>query len=171
MASISRLSKAALDLYFRLLKAILALLMIAMIVPVSLQIISRYTTIVDRFIWTEEAARFCFVWIVMLGSMVAVRDGSHFNVELFASPKTDRERGIADLIVHVLMLLFAIVFVWHGSDFARFGLAQTSEMSGINMLSIYIAFPLAGITWAVFLLEKIASDLRLLARRHEAPKR
>ncbi|MDG2167327.1 MAG: TRAP transporter small permease subunit, partial [Opitutales bacterium] len=58
--------------YYRILKALLTLLMGLIIVPVSLQILSRYTGIIPRYIWTEEVARFCFVWIIMIGAMIAV---------------------------------------------------------------------------------------------------
>jgi TRAP-type C4-dicarboxylate transport system permease small subunit len=60
------------------------------------------------------------------------------------------------------MFLMALVFAWHGSQFAKSGFIQTSEMSGINMLSIYIAFPLAGVTWAVFLMERMVDDFKLI---------
>jgi hypothetical protein len=42
-------------------------------------------------------------------------------------------------------------------------------MSGINMASIYISFPLAGVTWALFLSEKIVSDLRWIAAGKQEP--
>ncbi len=158
-----KLVKLLLDQYCRLLKVIMTLLMALMLVPVSIQIVSRYTGIVPRYIWTEEVARFCFVWIIMIGSMVAVRDGTHFDVDLMPPPKTKREEGVSKLIVHLGMLLMAIVFAWYGFQFARFGMIQKSEMSGINMLSIYISFPLAGVTWILFLAEKIAQDVRLIA--------
>ena len=151
-----------LDLYYRLLKILLTLLMLLMIVPVLLQIFSRYTGIVPRYIWTEEVARFCFVWIVMIGSMIAVRDETHFKVDLLPDPETKRQKGVSNLIVHMAMLLLACVFAWYGSQFAKFGFVQTSEISGINMLSIYISFPLAGVTWAVFLLERMAGDMHLI---------
>jgi TRAP-type C4-dicarboxylate transport system permease small subunit len=60
------------------------------------------------------------------------------------------------------MMVLAVVFIRYGYDFAKFGAIQTSEMSGINMLTIYIAFPLAGVTWMLFLLENIVADFRLL---------
>jgi TRAP-type C4-dicarboxylate transport system permease small subunit len=31
-----------------------------LVVPVSLQIFSRYTTAIPAYIWTEELARFCW---------------------------------------------------------------------------------------------------------------
>ena len=114
------------------------------------------------------AVRFCalywhfldFVWIIMIGSVIAVRDGSHFCVDLLRHPRTPRWQAISNFIVHVAMLLLALIFVRYGYDFAQFGFKQTSEMSGINMLSIYISFPLAGLSWAVFLVEKIVGDVR-----------
>ena len=160
-----------LDGYFRILKIALTALMGLMIIPVSLQVLSRYTGFIPRYIWTEEVARFCFVWIIMIGSMIAVRDRTHFEVDLLPHPKTPLHKGIAGLVVHVSMMLMAVAFVWYGVAFAKFGAIQTSEMSGINMLSIYVSFPLAGATWIVFLGEKIVADLRLLSKRQrEAPE-
>ena len=168
MAKIASYTKRFLDLYHRVLKVLLTLLMAGMIIPVGLQILSRYTDLVARYMWTEEAARFCFVWVVMIGSMVAVRDGSHFKVDLLPRSATRRGQARSDLVVHVAMLSMALVFLWFGVDFACFGFDQRSEMSGINMLSIYVSFPLAGGTWALFLLERVAADLRSLAGKRES---
>jgi TRAP-type C4-dicarboxylate transport system permease small subunit len=101
----------------------------------------------------------------MIGAMVAVRDGTHFDVDLMPPPKTKREQGVSRLIVHLGMLLMALVFSWYGIQFAQFGAIQNSEMSGINMLSIYISFPLAGMTWILFLLEKIVEDVGLITSK------
>jgi len=170
MSTIAKVAKSSLDFYFRMLKVLLTLLMGLMIVPVLLQILSRYSGILPRYIWTEEAARFCFVWIVMIGSMIAVRDDTHFKVDLLPQSKTDRRKGVSNLIVHVAMMMMALVFVWYGYDFARFGFMQKSEMSGINMLSIYISFPLAGVTWTVFLLERIVADVQLTLAKQQEPQ-
>lgn len=162
MITISRFAKNVLNIYQWILKILLTLLIGLMIVPVLLQIASRYSSALPRYIWTEEVARFCFVWIVMIGSMIAVREGTHFKVDLLPEPKTDRRKGVANLMVHLAMLLMAVIFAWYGYDFAKFGFLQNSEMSGINMLSIYISFPLAGVTWAAFLVERIIADVRLI---------
>lgn len=140
-----------------------------MILPVALQILSRHTGVIPRYIWTEEAARFCFVWIVMIGSMIAVRDGTHFDVDLLPDPVTPRRKAISRLIVHFCMALLALIFVRYGFVFAKSGYIQTSEMSGINMLSIYISFPLAGLTWLLFLGEKIMMELEVVSGEGAAP--
>lgn len=148
--------------YYRLLKALLTVLMGLIIIPVSLQIISRYTGIIPRYIWTEEVARFCFVWIIMIGAMIAVRDSTHFDVDLLPHPKTKRSKGIRDLIVHLAIGVMAGFFCFYGFKFAQFGAIQNSEMSGINMATIYVSFPLAGLTWLIFLFEKFVQDFQLI---------
>jgi TRAP-type C4-dicarboxylate transport system permease small subunit len=154
--------KKLLNGYYRVLQVTMTLLMGLLIVPVTLQIFSRYTGIIPRYIWTEEVARFCFMWIVMIGAMIAVRDGSHFEVDVlpkFVSPRV--EAGFR-VFVHLAMLIMALIFVTYGYDFAKFGAMQTSELAGLPLLTIYIAWPLAGVTWLVFLGEKLLKDIRIL---------
>lgn len=149
-----------LDRYCRFLKVALTLMMGFMIIPIALQILTRHTGLLPRYIWTEEVARFCFVWIVMIGSIIAVRDGAHFDVDVLPEPRSRRARGVLRIIAHAGMMLMALVFAWYGVEFAKLGFRQTSEMSGINMLSIYISFPIAGFSWILFLTEHLAADVR-----------
>ncbi len=153
------LMKVFLDGYYRLLQIVITLLMGLLIVPVGMQVLSRYTGIIPRYIWTEEVARFCFIWIIMLGAMIAVRDDTHFDVDVLPKPKTKRGLAISRLAVHFFMLLVALTFVIYGYEFSKFGYIQHSELTGINMLSIHIACPLAGVTWILFLGEKIYHDI------------
>ena len=88
--------RALLDGYYRLLQVLLTTLMIALVIPVGMQILSRYTGLIPRFIWTEEIARFCFVWIILIGAMIAVRDGTHFDVDVLP-PTTNRKVEFAPL--------------------------------------------------------------------------
>jgi len=156
----------SIDLVYRLLQVLVTLLMAVLIVPVVLQILSRFTEWIPRYIWTEEVARFCFIWIIMLGSMLAVRDDTHFDLEVLPTPKTPHGRAVARLIRHGAMLLVALTFVWFGYEFALFGFEQESELSGLNMLAIHVAWPLAGAVYVLFLGEKIVQDLRIYRSRN-----
>ena len=135
--------------------------MAGLLVPVTLQILSRYTGLIPRYIWTEEIARFCFIWIVMIGAMIAVRDGTHFDVDVL--PKLSRRaEAILRLFTHAAMLGVALIFVTYGYQFAKFGSIQSSEIAGLPMLTIYIAWPLAGVTWLAFLGEKFLEDIKIM---------
>lgn len=146
--------KAFADQYFKLLKWLLTAMLILLLIPVLLQVISRFVPFIPRYIWTEEIARFAFVWIIMIGSSIAVRDQSHFHVDVLPKLSAKRE-SLLRIILLICMLLLAIVFVLGGYQFAKFGATQQSEISSLPMLSIYIAWPLAGISWVLFLIEQI----------------
>jgi TRAP-type C4-dicarboxylate transport system permease small subunit len=146
-------------LIYRVLQVAITVLIAVMLIPVTLQIFSRFFEFIPRYIWTEEVARFCLMWLIMLGATIAVRDGTHFDVDVLPTPKTNQGKAVARLIVHIPMLLVALTFIAFGWRFALFGYEQSSEMTGINMLSIHIAWPLAGICWLLFLAEKIIEDV------------
>jgi len=157
-----------LHLYYRLLQVLLTLLMAVLIIPVSMQILSRYTGLIPRYIWTEEIARFCFMWIIMLGAMIAVRDDSHFDVDVLPH-MGPRGEALSRLFVHLAMLLVALAFIWYGWDFAILGTRKLSEIFGLPMLWIYGAWPVAGITWVLFLGEKMVHDFRCLRHPENNP--
>lgn len=163
-----RFLATALTAYFRFLQILVTALMGLMIVPVTIQIVSRYTGWIPRYIWTEEAARFCFIWIIMLGAMIAVREGTHFEVDVLPAPKSPRGEAVLRLFVALCMLVFALVFVGYGYQYAAFGYIQTSELTGINMVFIHGAYLLAGLTWVAFLGERIVAAVAVLAGNEAA---
>jgi TRAP-type C4-dicarboxylate transport system permease small subunit len=157
--------KKILDAYYRVLQILLATLMGLLIVPVSMQIFSRYIGLIPRYIWTEEIARFCFIWIILIGSMIAVRDGSHFAVDLLPQAKTKRGEAIGHLFVDFIMALVGVIFIVWGWPLVQFGLLQTSEIAELPMITIYIAWPIAGVTWLLFLGENAVENIKKLTDR------
>ena len=148
--------------YDRVLRFVITWLMILLVIPVSMQIFSRYTELIPRYIWTEEAARFLFIWIIQIGSILAVKDETHFNVDVLPKPKTPRGKAVATLVVDLAMFAMAAIFIWYGWDFVKFGYGQTSELTGINMVFIFGAFFLAGVSWAAFIVDRTLGNLPAL---------
>ena len=62
---------------------LLAISLGILVIPVALQIFSRFTALIPHYIWTEEMARFLFVWTIMVGAMIGVRESTHFEVDLW----------------------------------------------------------------------------------------
>jgi len=147
--------------YYRLLDILLGASVGILIVPVTIQMISRFTQLIPAWIWTEEMARFLFIWMVMLGAMVGVRDGSHFDVDVWPELSL-RANAILRIVSAVFVLVFALVFVWYGIKFVQFGWNQTSELADMPMTWIFAAWPLTGLTWLLFGGERILADLRLV---------
>ena len=133
-----------------------------LVVPVSLQIFSRYTTLIPAYIWTEELARFCLVYTVMLGAMLAVREGTHFTVDVF--PRlSPRAEAAMELLSGAFVVLFALVFLWWGWEFTEFAIYRISELAELPLWTIHMAWPIAGAVWLLFEAERMA-DAALVLR-------
>jgi TRAP-type transport system small permease protein len=156
--------------YGRLLSWLLAVSVAVLIIPVSLQIFSRYTELIPSYIWTEEMARFFLVWTVMIGAMLGVREGRHFEVDMWPilAPRADAAlRLVADLSV----LGFALVFVWAGWEFTAFAWNRISELAELPLWMIHVAWPLTGVTWVLFIGEQAWDHVRVLRTGVPLPKR
>jgi TRAP-type transport system small permease protein len=148
--------------YGQLLSWLLVASVAILIVPVSLQIFSRYTALIPSYIWTEEMARFFFIWSVMLGAMVGIREGTHFVVDLWP-PMNARAQAALRLVSALFVLVFAAAFLWWGIDFTRFAFNRISELAELPLWYIHVAWPLAGATWILFLGEQAWDDVKVLA--------
>ena len=93
-----------LDIVHLCLKLLLGTLVGGLIIPVSMQVLSRYTGLIPRYIWTEEIARFCFIWMVMVGAMCAARDGTHFDLDLLPRSSNPKVEAAKRIFVHLMML-------------------------------------------------------------------
>jgi TRAP-type transport system small permease protein len=149
--------------YSRVLSLLLVVTLVLLIVPVSLQIFSRFTHFIPHYIWTEEMARFMFIWVIMIGSMIGVRESTHLEVDLWSAISPRVEAGVK-LFANLAVLAIAFVFVWAGWEFTRFAFNRVSELAELPLWTIHIAWPLTGLTWIVFLGEQVADELRILAR-------
>ncbi len=148
-------------IYAQLLSLLLVLTLALLIVPVTLQIFSRFTHIIPHYIWTEEMARFMFVWVIMIGSMIGVRESTHLEVDFWssASPRTE---AMIKLFAAFAVLIMAFVFLWAGWEFTRFAFNRISELAELPLWMIHVAWPLTGLTWIVFLGEPVMHELDVL---------
>jgi len=156
--------------WHRILSALLVFSVAILIVPVSLQIFSRYTSLIPSYIWTEEMARFLFVWLIMIGAMVGMREGTHFIVDMWPklSPRAD---AVLQLVSGVAVLLFAGVFVIAGWEFTAFAFNRISELAELPLWMIHVAWPLLGLSWLAFHGERMFDLWRIATGREGGARR
>ena len=160
--------KKFIDGYHRLLSVLLVAAVTLLVLPVTLQMISRLTGLIPAWIWTEEMARFLFIWMVMLGAMIGVREGTHFDVDVWPD-LTPRRDALLRIVSMLFVLVFALVFVWYGIKFVQFGWNQTSELAEMPMTYIFVAWPLTGATWLLFGIERLVRDIRIVRGKQSPP--
>jgi TRAP-type transport system small permease protein len=152
------------SLYAAALSWTMAMCVAILVIPVSLQIFSRYTELIPSYIWTEEMARFMFIWTIMIGAMIGVRESTHFEVDVW--PQLSRRPAAALRLASRLgVLVIALVFVFAGIEFTRFAWNRISELAELPLWLIHIAWPVAGFTWLVFLGEQLWDDVDVLIGR------
>lgn len=147
--------------YHRILCWILAVSVAILVIPVTLQIFARFTTLLPHWIWTEEMARLLFVWTIMIGAIVGVRENAHFEVDVWPrlSPRAD---AALRLVSRTGILIIAVVFFWMGIEFTQFAIYRISELAELPLWIIHIAWPIAGLSWMLFLAEQYLDDFKLL---------
>ena len=153
--------------FCQLLRVLVGLLIAALIVPVFMQVLARYTGIIPTYLWTEELAKFIFIWIVMIGSMIAVWESTHFDVHVIPDARSPLGKLLQKGIVLVMISVFALLFARFGLDYAKFGSIQTSVMMQVNLLWIYISVPIAGFVWTVFALFRLWQAIQMYRQRSE----
>lgn len=156
--------RKAILLYYKMLCALVTAVTGALLVPVTLQVFSRYTDLIPTLIWTEEAARFLLVWMIMLGATIAVRLRGHFDIDLLPEPKTALGKALARIFVDGVVAAFGVAFLWVSAVYAWDARTEVSEITEMSMAYMYVAFPISAAGWLLFLGEQIYDDINELAR-------
>lgn len=96
-----------------------------LIVPVTMQIVSCFTFLLPSCIWTEELSRFLFIWMVLLSAMVAVREGTHFDVGLClmiacSVAKVRLRFALKDILIMQIPMLLVLLALIIWPDIALF---------------------------------------------------
>ena len=124
--------------------------------------IAVFAQVVARYVfnqppaWTEELARFCQVWIVLLTSSICLRKGSHLAVDYVGPALAPAARKVVGVIMGCLIATYSAVVVIWGVRLLMTGLMQTSPAMQLNMGLVYLVFPVAG---GLMLLESILITL------------
>lgn len=124
------------------------------VVAVSIQVIARYIFAASTP-WSEEISIQAFVWTVMFGTAMGVRDHSHLVADLMPetiSPLIDKLIASMAHIVHAILIP---VFFWYGLKYAELGLIQMSDTMGYPMYYMYISLPIASFVMGLFLIERV----------------
>lgn len=150
--------------YASLLSHLVVASVAILIIPVSLQIFSRHTSLIPSYIWTEEMARFLFIWTISIGAMIGVRESTHFEVDVMPE-LPPRGEAVARLTGRIGILVMAFVFLFAGIKFTEFAWFRTSELAELPLWLIHLPWPLMGLTWMVFLGEQMLDDILIIAGR------
>lgn len=144
-------------------KYLTAILFAAMCVVLLLQIVFRVAK--NPLSWSEEIARYLFVWIIYLASSRAMATEKHLTVDILPLLLKGRAKVVLHIVSTLLTLAFLVGLLYAGSLVLPNLLVkkQFSPANHINMFSVYLAPTVGAVLMTVQALQILIRDVKKLA--------
>ena len=133
-----------------------------LVVPLLfVQVVSRYV-FNHSLSWSEELARYIFIWQVWLGSSYCVKENRHIRIDIFTEHLSPQVRKIYEIVITMISIDFCCFLIYKGSEVVMMitRLRQTSPAMRIPMQVIYACIPISCALMVVRYAEHIVKLVR-----------
>ncbi|SBW12970.1 putative N-acetylneuraminate transporter [uncultured Alphaproteobacteria bacterium] len=159
------------DLVFRSIRKILygvsVVAMLVMLAIIFVQVITRYI-FGFTFEWSEELARFLFVWAVFLGSALIMGEDGHLAVELLPRLLKGRKPGLVlDVFINACGYVFILLLIVQGWLMTETMTFQEAPGLGIPMSWVYVVMPVSGVLMLLYHLKDTMKIVRKISGKTE----
>src|SRR5580693_5088014 len=140
------------------------MLVVAEIVILFAGVVSRYV-LHSPLIWSDELASILFLWLAMLGAVVAFRRAEHMRMTAVVASASPRMRAYLDVVATCAALAFLLLVIWPAYDYAYEESFITTPALQIPNTWRAAALPVGICLMALFALLRLArsGDFRLVA--------
>lgn len=146
---------------------VLVVSLVFTVVLIFLQVIMRYV-FRNSLSWSEELARYVFLWQIWLGASYAVKEHRHLKIEAFINLLPKALRKYLELIMLLVWFAFSMFLAYKGSELTLMLIkrGQVSPAMRIPMAYAYASVPVGCILMALRLIgeiiEFVKSQIKLL---------
>ncbi len=130
----------------------------AMSVVCFLQVIFRYV-LAYPLPWSEELARYLFVWLSIFGAALAMQKRGLFGLDIFFLRLPNQVRLAVGLLIHILIAGVVLVIFFEGIVLVQKTTLQESPAMGIPMSWAYACLPIGAALMAVHLVVIFFKDV------------
>ncbi len=124
-------------------------MLLVVTVVVFLQVVFRYF-LLQPLAWTEESARFLFIWVSLLGAVLGVKDRAHFAITMLARHFPSPVRTVLPVLTALGATFFFLVMITEGWRLVLLNRNQESPAIGVAMSIPYLAIPVSGLLMLYF---------------------
>ena len=167
------MNRLNLNLLFRSIEALMAFFLAVMIVLVFTNVVLRYV-FSTGFEWSEEIARLCFIYLVYLGAIGAMRENQHLIIDSVLSRIPDIWQKVVYFLVQAGIIWMMLVLVrgswqlvmqnlgdrWVATQFPIYLVYAVGLVTGVSIIVIALAN-----LYRLIVLKRPVSEL--LSVRHE----
>ncbi|MGI6034972.1 MAG: TRAP transporter small permease [Limnochordia bacterium] len=134
-----------------------------MFIVTALQVILRF--VFQRpLMWTEEAARFLYVWLTFLGAAVIMRDNEHITIDFLVKKLPSKLQLALSLCIQGAIIVYAVVVFMGSLIMIRINWdAPASTMPNVvTMAHVYLALPVGMTLIIYYVLRSLPAQVRAL---------
>ncbi len=143
------------------IETFLAVMMTIMIIAVCLQVFFRYV-LLKPLSWSEELARYCFVWLSFIGASMALGQKLHFGIDYLVNKFPSRFRAGLSIATNLLVLIFCLVMVIHGYKTLETARYMISAGLYLRMDFVFAAIPISGVIMIFYILRHLIQDILIM---------
>ena len=152
-------TKASKSLLKQPLELSLCLILVAIVGVTFIQVLFRYIFHLS-LAWSEELARYLFVWLAALASAYAFKTKSHFALRFLVNRfGKDLQKMIGTFVAFVVSTFLAI-FVWKAVEFTVSMANQVAPSTQMSMAVPYSSAIVGGVLMLYYVLRNWWSDIR-----------
>jgi TRAP-type C4-dicarboxylate transport system permease small subunit len=116
------------------------MLTVVLLAVMSAQVLWRYV-FNDPIYWSEELARYLFVWLTFLAASMAFRDHKHMAVDLIQPLLGPTALRWQHAIITGILAVFFIIVLVVAPEILSITLDQPSAALNIPIALLYLSFP------------------------------
>lgn len=144
MKSLSRRYINFIDMLNKIFGYALVLIMSVMTIIIFWQVIARYI-IGSSLAWSEELSRFLMIFMVLIGSSMALRNNDLIAVEILPEVLKGKAKKALVILTHLISMVFYVILIVYGLRVADSFGNQIAPGLGISMYFIYLSMPIGGV--------------------------
>lgn len=112
-----------------------------MLIILSVQVFSRFFGVSNS--WSEELARYLFIWLIFVGAGMAAEKTAHITIETMTFIWPKKIRRYVEILGALVWLVFSLVIVYYSANYAimLYHANRISLSLYVNMAIPYAAIP------------------------------
>ncbi|WP_271397290.1 TRAP transporter small permease [Salinicoccus roseus] len=124
------------------------------------QVVMRYV-FNSSLSWSEEIARYGFIWLIYIGVSYGVKRRKHLRVDALTMLFEEKGTAVIKMIANILFLIFALVVSYYGVDIVT-KITRESAALQIPMEYVYASLAFGMILTSIRLIQNIILDYRTI---------
>ncbi|MFP7335208.1 TRAP transporter small permease [Shouchella clausii] len=125
-------------------KSIVSVMLAVLAVLVVLQVTTRFVINVP-LAWTEEIARYLMIYIVFLGSGLAMRHNQHIAIDFLLDVIPHKNKARLQTIILSISAVFCLLLAYYGAQLTFMVIGQSTPTLQYSMAWAYAAIPLGAL--------------------------